>query len=79
MGKTKYLVQIMSTMSPNALLIKLCDRLDNVKDATTLPKEKQVELYTDTLVLLNRIVPNITMIHGCIWKDLFNLCKQLIK
>lgn len=45
-SKTKYLSNKMLDMTPNALTIKLADRLDNITDYKGIPKEKQ-QAYVD--------------------------------
>jgi len=49
MGKTQYLQQKMVRMSDSALLIKLCDRLDNISDAPT------DDYLTSTLAILRHL------------------------
>ena len=48
MGKGNYLKHKMKEMSPYALVIKLADRLANLYDCDSLPKEKRIKLVKDT-------------------------------
>ena len=60
MGKGPYLVSKMNKMSPNALLIKLADRLDNVSDFVKA-NPKWVEKYkAETNYILDHLKTNLT-------------------
>ncbi len=50
-GKTEYLIDKMFNMSSYALVIKLCDRLDNCKDLKNSPEDFKIK-YTKLLSLL---------------------------
>lgn len=69
MGKTEYLLDKMSTMSNDALIIKLCDRLQNLSDhftASTKFKEnyyKQTKYISDKLRIERQLLrPQITVL-----------------
>lgn len=51
-GKGSYLKHKMQYMSHYALVIKLADRLANLLDIKTLPKEKQQKLIRDTVEIV---------------------------
>lgn len=58
-GKTEYLKKKLVAMSDDALIIKLCDRLDNVRDAWSLEdREKQLEYFQSTNNILKHLNPN---------------------
>lgn len=59
MGKAAYLANKMATMSSYALVIKLADRLDNVKDiATAKTPEWRAKYKAETLHILDYIAKN---------------------
>lgn len=59
-GKTKYLSQELTSMSSYALVIKLCDRLDNVEDMQTMDKVF-IERYTqETKDILDYVLQHRT-------------------
>jgi (p)ppGpp synthase/HD superfamily hydrolase len=51
-GKGEYLLQKMLKMSSYALCIKLCDRLDNVKDSESMTTEFRHKYFGQTLFIL---------------------------
>ena len=60
-GKITMLIKAMIKMSDDALLIKLCDRYDNVSDFPTAPK-KFVNKYRDeTVTVLKNLEENRTL------------------
>lgn len=70
MGKTQYLSKKISLLSSWALVIKLCDRLDNVSDFCFAP-QKFVDKYSkETLAILSYIE---------IKRDLSDTHKRIIK
>lgn len=50
MGKAKYLLQKMYKMSPDALLIKLADRLDNVSDLNLAYEKKEFDFISKRII-----------------------------
>ena len=58
MGKTKYLSMKMANMSENALIIKLCDRLDNVSSLYDTNKAFIDKYLRETISILNYIINN---------------------
>lgn len=55
-GKTKYLAQEMTKMSSYALVIKLCDRLDNLEDMKHMHKEFQLRYLKETQDILDYVL-----------------------
>lgn len=71
-GKTEYLKQQTLKMSSYALVIKLCDRLDNVSDLTALPREKQLSYVKETYdILANLENRKLTATHKKIIKLIY--------
>ncbi|MBR5369862.1 MAG: bifunctional (p)ppGpp synthetase/guanosine-3',5'-bis(diphosphate) 3'-pyrophosphohydrolase [Bacilli bacterium] len=59
LGKERYLSIKMKNMSSWALVIKLCDRLDNVSDLIELKDEKFVDKYVnETIEIMNYLLKN---------------------
>ena len=58
LGKTKYLEIKMKNMSSWALLIKLCDRLDNVSDLMTSSENFRNRYARETIDILNYLLSN---------------------
>ena len=54
-GKQTYLAQKMRYMSSYALVIKLCDRLDNISDLKGLPVARIQKTYYDTIYLVDEL------------------------
>lgn len=63
-GKTKYLSIHMMSMSSYALCIKLCDRLDNVKDLKSMNSNFRSRYISETKDILNYISENRSNITG---------------
>ncbi len=62
-GKPEYLLSKMLKMTDDALLIKLCDRLDNISDYIGAP-ESFVRRYTnETTFIINNLKRNKTSAH----------------
>lgn len=57
-GKTKYLQLKMTNMTDLALIVKLADRLDNVKDLVNSNEEFRVKYLKETIEILNYILDN---------------------
>lgn len=54
-GKRLYLANKMIDMSSYALVIKLCDRLDNISDLASMGEEFKVRYTKETLYILDEI------------------------
>ncbi len=52
-GKAQYLAQKMEHMTSYALVIKLCDRLDNISDLKGCSLEKQKRTINDTIYIID--------------------------
>lgn len=82
LGKEKYLSIKMENMSDMALIVKLCDRLDNVNDLGNCNSDKFKNKYIkETVGILNYILDNrklldvhLNIIEHII-QSLINLCK----
>ena len=57
-GKTKYLCEEVIKMSSYALCIKLCDRLDNVRDMKKMPDDFRTKYKAETAEILNVLQGN---------------------
>lgn len=57
-GKQKYLSLKMKNMTSWSLVIKLCDRLDNVTDLATAKEEFRLKYINETLGILNYLIYN---------------------
>ena len=55
MGKSDYLLDKMSTMSDDALIIKLCDRLQNISDSYTASERFRSNYYKETRYIMDRL------------------------
>jgi len=74
-GKTEYLCQEVLKMSSYALCIKLCDRLDNVRDMKKMPDSFKTRYTTETLKILEALKDRkLTKTH----KKLIKLIKKEI-
>lgn len=58
LGKTTYLKIKMKNMSSWALVLKLCDRLDNVSDLANSSIEFQIKYTKETLEILEYLIQN---------------------
>ena len=81
MGKTKYLSMKMANMSENALIIKLCDRLDNVSSLYDTNKAFIDKYLRETISILNYIIDNrsLNAIHLNIISDINKEVNNVIK
>ena len=52
-GKAEYLSHKMENMTNYALFIKLCDRLDNLRDIKSTTEEKKKRMYNDTRIIMD--------------------------
>lgn len=75
MGKTKYLSMKMTSMSEDALIIKLCDRLDNVSSLYDTNKAF-IDKYLRETISINR---NLNTIHLNIINDINKEVNNVIK
>lgn len=74
LGKEKYLETKMEKMTNWALIIKLCDRLDNTSDLTTSNEEFKNRYSMETLDVLTYVVNNrpLTTTHIEIIEEIIN-------
>ena len=81
MGKTKYLSMKMTSMSDDALIIKLCDRLDNVSSLYDTNKAFIDKYLRETISILNYIINNrnLNTIHLNIINDINKEVNNVIK
>lgn len=80
LGKTKYLEIKMKNMSSWALVIKLCDRLDNVSDLKDRDECFRNKYARETAEILDYLLNNreLSSTHLCIIKrivECLNMCK----
>lgn len=75
-GKEKYLKYKMKNMSSWALVIKLCDRLDNITDCKNANKEFRNKYKKETEVIIDYLISNrkLSKTHLTIIKEIL---KQL--
>lgn len=80
-GKTKYLSMKMKSMSEDALIIKLCDRLDNVSSLYDTNKAFIDKYLRETISILNYIINNrnLNTIHLNIINDINKEVNNIIK
>jgi GTP pyrophosphokinase len=76
-GKTKYLCQEVVKMSSYALCIKLCDRLDNVRDMRKMPDDFKKKYKSETWEIINTLEQNRKLSKT--QKKLVKLIKKEIK
>lgn len=76
-GKAEYLAQHTVKMSSYALAIKLCDRLSNIMDLSTMPKEFRDKYKEETKIILDRLKTRskLTKTH----RKLIRMIKKEIK
>lgn len=81
MGKTKYLSMKMTSISDDALIIKLCDRLDNVSSIYDTNKAFIDKYLRETISILNYIINsrNLNNIHLNIINDINREINNVIK
>ena len=81
MSKTKYLSMKMANMSEDALIIKLCDRLDNVSSLYDTNKAFIDKYLRETISILNYIINsrNLNTIHLNIINDINKEVNNVIK
>lgn len=71
-GKAQYLAQKMEHMTSYALVIKLCDRLDNITDLEGCSLEKKERTLSDTRFIMNHLKQNrqLTNTHKNIMNEI---------
>lgn len=74
-GKKEYLRDKMNSMSSYALVIKLCDRLDNLRDMDSMTQEFRDRTISDTKYILDNLNRNLTLTH----KKLIRLIRKEIR
>ena len=74
LGKREYTLYKMVTMSNKALIVKLCDRLENIKDLKNQPNEG----FTDTYISNTRFILN-NLVSKRAGKNLLYVHEQLIE
>lgn len=74
LGKTNYLQLKMINMSDKALIIKLCDRLDNCNDLINADDSFITKYQNETIDILNYLFENreLSSIHLDIINEIFN-------
>lgn len=78
-GKTKYLEIKMKNMSSLALIIKLCDRLDNISDLSICTEAFRKRYTEETIAIIQYVLENrnLNKTHINIIKDIVQkLCVQ---
>lgn len=78
-GKTRYLEIKMKNMSSWALVIKLCDRLDNISDLSICTEEFRKRYTEETITIIEYVLQNrnLSKTHIHIIKDIVHeLCIQ---
>lgn len=74
-GKANYLLNKMNKMSSGALLIKLCDRLDNVSDFK-VASQKFIDKYIkETHFILGNLTNKLTKDHKSLIKEILKQLK----
>jgi len=63
-GKANYLLNKMIYMSPDALLIKLCDRLQNISDMYAASAGFRSKYYIETRFIINGLNNNRRLTHN---------------
>ena len=79
LGKTKYLEIKMKNMSSWALVIKLCDRLDNVSDLINADETFKDKYIKETLEIISYLINNrqLSNTHITIIKDILKELSKL--
>lgn len=79
LGKTKYLQIKMKNMSSWALVIKLCDRLDNVSDLVNSNEFFKIKYTKETIEIINYLLDNrkLSKTHLTIIKNILKELHQL--
>lgn len=79
LGKSKYLAMKMNEMTNWALVIKLCDRLDNISDLSTVDKDFRLKYFNETLYIIKYILNNrpLSQPHLTIIRDILHSLNQI--
>lgn len=72
LGKAVYLSQKLNQMSPEALLIKLADRLDNVSDLGTTSESFSEKYKKETRYILENLRRPLDASHSAIIKQIWD-------
>lgn len=77
-GKAQYLAQKMTAMTSYALVIKLCDRLDNISDLKGCSVEKQNRTLLDTRYIIDYLKTHreLTNTHLKIIEDIEKILQE---
>lgn len=62
-GKAKYLSDKMNQMSSYAFCVKLCDRLDNLRDSVDMNEKFRIRIVSDTNQIINNLDRKLTRTH----------------
>lgn len=79
MGKPDYLLDKMLTMSEKALIIKLCDRLQNISDSYNASESFREKYYRETKYIMSKLVKNrhLNRSHKRIAEQIFGLLRTI--
>ena len=79
MGKPDYLLDKMLTMSEKALVIKLCDRLQNISDSYNASESFREKYYKETKYIMSKLVKNrhLNKKHKRIAEQIFGLLRTI--
>lgn len=79
MGKPSYLLDKMVTMSDKALIIKLCDRWQNVSDSFSQQESFRDKYYKETRFIMNGLKANrqLTQVHKRIVEQIEGILDNL--
>lgn len=69
-GKKEYYLRAMNKMTPRALLIKLADRLDNLKDLNIVPAKFRTRYTEETLYIIDNLKRPLTNEHKALIKQI---------
>lgn len=80
-GKAKYLAIKMKNMSDTALIIKLCDRLDNISSLADVDIEFRKNYVCETIYILNYLINNKKLgnTHITIISNIINIITTIMK
>lgn len=80
LGKAVYLTDKMLKMSDEGLILKLCDRLDNVSDLDTAAEKFRKRYSKETLEILENVIElrGLNLIHLLIMQDIV-YCLSILK
>ena len=76
LGKTAYLTHKLNTISDDALLIKLADRRDNLRDFPLAPEKFIIKYKTSTQEMLDGLNRPLTPAHQKIIADIKDILAQ---